>query len=93
LLCKSNDLSIFKLIGDNEENEKQLQHLADKIKTIASIGYRYFIFCKKKLNEDQTTELLSKYKLAENYVLQKEVMFDNVRITSFISFNKACARG
>ncbi len=47
---------------------------------MANYGLRYFIFCKKKLNEHQTNEFLSKYKLAENYVLQKEVLFDNVRL-------------
>ena len=79
LLCKANDLSIFNLLKNND-NEKQLKAISNQIKSLANIGYRYFIFCKKRLSEDQTTEFLSKYKLAENYVLQKEVLFDNVYI-------------
>ena len=50
----------------------------EQIQVMADSGLRYFIFCKKKLNELETNEFLSKYKLAENYVLQKEILFDNV---------------
>jgi len=79
LLCKGNDLSIMEKLKITEtKSEKFIRTMIEQIQIMANNGLRYFIFCKKKLNEQETNEFLSKYKLAENYVLQKEILFENV---------------
>ena len=67
-----------KLKLNDEKDQKFIQTLIEQIHSMASSGLRYFIFCKKKLNELETNEFLSKYKVAENYVLGKDMLFHNV---------------
>ena len=81
LLCKANDLSIFKLIkktspqSENEINKTRLQ-----IKEMTKFGFRYFIFCYKNLNEEETISFMTKYKSAENYVVKSEEHLRNLAI-------------
>ena len=80
LLCKGTDHEKILDKLSSKYTEEYIQVVRDQILNMVNIGLRYFIFCKRKLSEKQTNEFLSKYKLAENYVLQKEVLFDNVFI-------------
>lgn len=74
LLCKGHDMSIFDLIK-HDENEAEIKMIKEQIKKLHSIGYRYFILGKKDLSEDETTSYMTKYKSAENFVLQRDFHF------------------
>jgi magnesium-transporting ATPase (P-type) len=78
LLCKGHDLSIFNYIKKDNETAQEIKMIKDQIKKLSHIGYRYIIFCKKELNEDETLMYMSKNKSAENYILQREVHFENL---------------
>ena len=58
------------------ENEKEMKVVTDQIKNFSSYGYRYFIYCKRILSEDETAGYITKYKSAENYMLQRDMHFD-----------------
>jgi magnesium-transporting ATPase (P-type)/class 3 adenylate cyclase len=74
LLCKGYDLSIFRQLRmDSSINLKQV---IDQINKFSSIGYRYFIFCKRDLTEDETTSYITKYRSAENFVLHRDTHFE-----------------
>jgi len=86
LICKGYDMNIFNVI--RRENDLELSLMKDQIHKLSSIGYRFVIFCKKYLNEEETSNFMTKYKLAENYALEREYLFENV----FIIPNLACLR-
>ena len=73
LLCKANDSSIFKLIRKtNAKSENEIEKTIYQIKQLSKFGYRYYIYSKKYLNEEETNNFLEKYKTAENYVVKSE---------------------
>ena len=72
LLCKSNDISILKLLKHNQRTDNLIAKTKIQISDLRKFGLRYFIFCKKVLSEDETSTFLSKYKSAENYVIKSE---------------------
>ena len=73
LICKANDSSIFKLINKSNANiDNEIQQSILQIKQLSKFGYRYFIYCKKKLNNEETSNFLDKFKTAENYVIKSE---------------------
>lgn len=76
LFCKGNDASILHNI--NFKNDEEKQNLLDQIKRMANLGYRFFIFTKKYLFEDDTNTFITKYKSAENNMIQREVFFENL---------------
>lgn len=73
LLCKGNDLSIFNYIKKNNESEHNM--IIDQIHKLSSIGFRYFIFCKRDLSEDLTNKYTSLFRTTENFVLNKDKHF------------------
>ena len=76
LVCKGYDMNIFNVI--KKENDVEISLIKDQILKLSNIGYRYVIFCKKFLSEEETTTFMIKYKLAENYALEREFLFENV---------------
>lgn len=76
LFCKGSDASILHNINFKDDEEKQ--NLLDQIRRMANLGYRFFIFAKKFLFEDDTNSFLTKYKSAENNMIQREVFFENL---------------
>lgn len=76
LYCKGNDASILHNI--NFKNDEDKQNLLDQIKRMANLGFRFFIFAKKFLFEDDTNTFITKYKSAENNMIQREVFFENL---------------
>ena len=77
LICKGYDMNIFDVI--KKENDVEISLIKDQILKLSNIGYRYVIFCKKFLSEEDTTTFIAKFKLAENYALEREVLFENVK--------------
>ena len=84
LICKGYDISIFNVI--KRENDIEHSLMKDQIHKLSSIGYRFVVFCKKLLDEEETSSFMTKYKLAENYALEREYLFENV----FIITDLAC---
>ena len=81
LLCKANDSSIFKLIRKtNAKSENEIEKTIYQIKQLSKFGYRYYIYSKKYLNEEETNNFLEKYKTAENYVVKSEEHLRNLAI-------------
>jgi phospholipid-translocating P-type ATPase (flippase) len=78
LVCKGYDLTIFNFIKKDNESIQEIKMMKEQIKKLTHIGYRYIIFCKKELSEDETLSYMSKHKSAENYILQREVHFENL---------------
>lgn len=76
LYCKASDISVLKLL--TKENEEEQKLIISQITKLANLGYRFFVLCRKFLNEDETTSFITKYKSAENYVLQRELHFERV---------------
>ena len=52
LLCKGTDINIFNYIENPDEND--IKFVKEQIKRLTAIGYRYLIFCKKILSEEDT---------------------------------------
>jgi phospholipid-transporting ATPase len=86
LLCKANDLTIFKLIKKTQ-NENEINKTRLQIKEMTKFGYRYFIFCYKNLNEEETISFMTKYKSAENYVVKSEEHLRNLAIEYEVNMN------
>lgn len=76
LLCKGNNANLIHYLALNSDDEKQ--QILDQIKRISNLGYRYFIICKKFLFEDDTNAFITKYKSAENNLIQRETLFENL---------------
>ena len=73
LLCKAHDFSIFNLINKkDQETENEINKTIQQIKEMSKYGYRYFIFTKRILNEEETNNFITRYKSAENYVVKSE---------------------
>ena len=78
LVCKGYDMNIFNVI--KKENDVEISLIKEQILKLSNIGYRYVIFCKKFLSEEETTSFMIKFKLAENYALEREILFENVKL-------------
>lgn len=78
LLCKGYDLSIFELLAEGETEDAHIKLVIEQIKRLSQIGYRFVIYCKKDLNEEETNNFITRYKSAENYIFQKEIHFESL---------------
>ena len=78
LICKGYDMSIINLF--KKDNQIEISLIKDQIVKLSSYGFRYVIFCKKWLSEEDTTSFMTKYKLAENYALDRDFLYENVNI-------------
>lgn len=75
LLCKGSDIT---MLYNMSLKEAEIQHLLDQIKRMANLGYRYYIIGKRYLLEDDTNTFVTKYKSAENNMIQREVIFEDL---------------
>ena len=72
LLCKAYDISAFDLIASEEKYDIEIENSKKQIKELTKLGFRYFILFKRELNEIETSNFISMYKSAENYVVKSE---------------------
>ena len=80
LLCKANDISAFDLINPEEAKDPEIEKSKNQIKDLSKFGFRYFIILKKELDEEDTSDFIKKYKLAENYVMKSDEHLNNLAI-------------
>lgn len=75
MICKGTDASMVNLINFKTEEEKQ--EITERIKNMYNLGYRYFIYGKKYLFDDDTESYLTKYKSISNNG-QKEMLSEQL---------------
>ena len=80
LLCKANDISAFDLINKEEAKDPEIEKSKKQIEELSKFGFRYFIILKRELEEEDTSDFIKKYKLAENYVVKSDEHLNNLAI-------------
>ena len=80
LLCKAYDISAFDLVRPEEIYDLEIEKAKKQIEEISKFGSRYFILFKRELNEEETSNFLTKYKSAENYVAKSEEHLNSLAI-------------
>ena len=80
LLCKGSDISMLELLDVQDEMKRVelIDQIQEQIKKMSNIGYRYYIICTRKLSEDDTNAFILKHKSAENNMLQREEIFEEL---------------
>ena len=76
LLCKSYDYNnISKLIKEETQTCSRIKFQIEKMN---EMGYRYIILLKKNLSAQETEDFIENYKAAQNNLLQKDNLYENI---------------
>lgn len=77
LLCKGYDLTMLDKLALNHD-KNIISSIAENIKNMSSLGYRFVILLRKNLSSNETKSFIENYKSAESNMLQREVLLENL---------------
>ena len=80
LLCKAYDISAFDLINLEEQFEPEIKNSKNQIEQLTKLGFHYFILFKRELNEEETSNFITVYKSAQNYIVKSEEHLNKLAI-------------